>query len=492
MKAVSNWLETWTRFRPDAEALFDVDLGRRWTYAQLYDESLRWAGRLANAGVGAGDRVSLLAYNRGETFALLFAVAELGAILCPMNWRLSGKELLWQLEDAGSKVLVWDGDNAGRVEAPEGVAVLSLEDGPGDVVLDGPGSRLEDPWVMMYTSGTTGKPKGALLTHGQLHWNALNTILACDLALDDSTLTFTPLFHTGGLNCLSTPLLHRGGRVVLTRGFDPEQALQLIEAEGVTLLMGVPTIYQMMADHPRFPETDLSTVRDALCGGAPLSVPLLRRYLAREIPLRQGFGMTEVGPNCFSMPHEAVERKIDSVGKAIPHVAMKLVRQDGTECQIDEPGELLLKGPAVFGGYWQNPAANEKSFVDGWFRTGDILSQDAEGFFRVSGRLKEMFISGGENVYPAEVEAAILEHGHVAQVAVIGIPDERWGEVGAAFIQPEPGQHIDAGALQGYLREHLARFKVPKLFHVFDELPRTASGKIDKQALKASLTLEET
>ncbi|MCB9766236.1 MAG: long-chain fatty acid--CoA ligase [Alphaproteobacteria bacterium] len=490
MKAISNWLETWTRFRPDAEALVDVDAGRRWTYAALHNEALCWAGRLAEAGIGPGDRVSLLAHNRGETFALLFACAELGAILCPMNWRLSAPELLWQLENAGSGLLVTDGEHADMLTSA--LPSLSLEDGCGDVAVTGPGSRLDDPWVMMYTSGTTGRPKGALLTHGQLHWNALNTILACDLAQTDSTLTFTPLFHTGGLNCLSTPLLHRGGRVVLTRGFDPAQSLRLIQQEGVTLLMGVPTIYQMMADHPDFEGTDLSTVRDALCGGAPLSAPLLRRYLARDIPLRQGFGMTEVGPNCFSMPHDAVESKIESVGKPIPHVAMRLVRPDGTDCDVDEPGELLLSGPAVFGGYWNNPAADAKSFVDGWFRTGDVLACDADGFYRVAGRIKEMFISGGENVYPAEVEAAIFEHPGVAQVAVIGVPHERWGEVGHAFIEPQPGAAIDLDALRAHLLARLAKYKVPKRFDLFDALPRTASGKIDKVSLKHQTLTEET
>ncbi|MCA9569725.1 MAG: long-chain fatty acid--CoA ligase [Myxococcales bacterium] len=478
MKPTSNWLEMHARFRPDAEAVFDVDQGRRWTYAELHRESLCWAGRLQRAGVKAGDFVALLAQNRGECFALLFAVAELGAALFPMNWRLAPEELAWQLENCSPRVVLVDGSNRGVLRCK----TMGLEEGPGDEPATGPGSSLDATWILMYTSGSSGRPKGAMLSHRQVHWNAVSTTLACDLAPSDSTLTFTPLFHTGGLNCLSTPLLHRGGRVVLTRGLDVAQALQLIAQEGITTLMGVPTIYQMLADHPDFEATDTSSVRDALCGGAPLSMPLLERYLARGIPLRQGFGMTEVGPNCFSMPHARLREKIESVGLPIHHVAARIVRADGSECGPDEPGELWLSGPAVFSGYLHNPEANAKSFVDGWFCTGDVLSRDAEGFFRVRGRLKEMFISGGENVYPAEVEAVILQAPGVGQVAVIGVADPRWGEVGHAYVEPAVGHTVDQAALLAFLNGKLARFKIPKGVTVM-ELPRTASGKIDKPAL---------
>lgn len=477
MKATSNWLATWARFRPHAEALYDLGTGRRWTYAALHQESLRWAGRLRREGVGTGDRVGVLAANRGETLALLFACAERGAILLPFNWRLSAAELQTQLGLATPRVVFADASHAGRLPA------LSLDAGPEAEPEEGPGASLDAPWVLMFTSGTTGVPKGALLSHGQLHWNALNTILACDLAPEDSTLTFTPLFHTGGLNCLTTPLLHRGGRVVLATGFDAGEALRVIARERVTVLMGVPTIFQMMADHPDFPTTDLASVRDALCGGAALQLPLLRRYLDRRIPLRQGFGLTEVGPNCFSMPPHEVERKLGSVGLPIHHVAARLVRDDGSECGPDEPGELWLAGPAVCAGYWQNPEATARAMGDGWFRTGDVLSRDAEGYFWVRGRKKEMYISGGENVYPAEVEAAIASCPGVSDVAVIGVPDPRWGEVGSAWVQVAPGAGLTAEAVLRHLDGRLARFKIPKRVHLVESLPRTASGKTDKPAL---------
>jgi fatty-acyl-CoA synthase len=477
-----NVLRGHARFRPDAEALFDADTGRRWSYAALYDDSLRWAGLLHRSGVEAGDVVAVLAENRGETLALLYACAELGAVLLPMNWRLSPEELGWQVDHARPKLLFTDEVQAGRLDRP----TLPLGADPGQVRHRGPGAPDDAPWQLMYTSGSTGRPKGALLTTRQVAWNATNTLLACELTTADATLTFTPLFHTGGMNCLTTPLLHRGGRVVLTRGVDPGQALALVASERITLLMGVPTIYQLLADHPAFATADLRSVRDALCGGQALPAPLLERYLDRGIPLRQGFGMTEVGPNCFSTPPHRVREKLGTVGLPIHHLEARVVRADGTPAAVDEPGELQVKGPVVFGGYLRDPEATDRALdAAGWFSTGDVLSVDADGFFRVRGRKKEMYKSGGENVYPAEVEAALTQHPSVAHAAVIGVPDERWGEVGHAFVEPRPGAELVPTELEAFLDRRLARFKQPKRIVVLAALPRTASGKIDKIALRS-------
>lgn len=476
-KATSNWIGANARFRPNAPALFESESGRRWSYIAMQHEALRWAGRLQSEGVGAGDRVAVLAQNRAETLFLLFACAELGAILVPLNWRLAPPELRWQIEHSAPKLVLVE---------PALSSLLSgtvLENDPGSTPVEGEGSSLDSPWVLMYTSGSTGRPKAAKLTHAQLHWNAINTQLACNLVPEDATLTFTPLFHTGGLNCLTTPLLWRGGRVVLARGFEAGPALELIARERISLLMGVPTIFQMMADHPAFAESDLGSVRDALVGGAALSLALLARYRERNIPLRQGFGLTEVGPNCFSMPPDMVERKLGSVGMPVPHVAAKLVRADGTQCAVGEPGELLLSGPAVCGGYWNDDAATQRAMGDGWFRTGDVLVRDAEGYFSVRGRIKEMFISGGENVYPPEVEAVIHACPGVAASAVIGVPDERWGEVGVAFVEAGPDSGVTAEGLRSFLDGKLAKYKLPKRVVVQAELPKTASGKIDRVAL---------
>lgn len=498
LSATSNWPAVWRRFRPEAEAVVDVGTDQRWTWTELHRQSLAWAARLQREGVGSGDRVALLALNRAETFALLFAVAELGAVLFPLNWRLSPEELRWQLEHSRSRLLLVD---EAHWALELGLPRLLLEEGPGTVDPDGwaggAGCRLEDPWMLMYTSGSTGKPKGAMLSHGQVHWNALNTILACDLDAGCSTLTFAPLFHTGGMNSLSTPLLHRGGKVVLVPRLEPAEALALIEGERITHLMGVPTIYQMLADHPDFATRDLSSLRDALCGGAPLALPLFLRYRSRNIPLRQGFGLTEVGPNCFSMPIGQAEDKMrgdpsdptlgppgSCVGMPIHHIDARLLRPDGSECAVGEPGELVLGGPAVFAGYLDDPGATERSIQGGFFYTGDQLSRDRDGFFYVRGRLKEMYKSGGENVYPAEVEAALQQCPGVAQVAVVGVPDARWGEVGRAFVEADPGVTLVEAELRAFLDGKLARFKLPKLY-TFEALPRTGSGKIDKVALRA-------
>lgn len=484
MSAISNQLEVHARFRPRAEALFDADTGRRFTYGELHALSLRWTSCLRRHGVVRGDRVAVLAHNRGEAFAVLYACAELGATFFPMNWRLAPAELRWQLDHARPRALLVDAAHAAfESEIPR----LSLELDPEDAPAAGEGAVLSDPWMLLYTSGTSGRPKGALITHQQVHWNAVNTVLACDLTADASTLTFTPLFHTGGLNCLSTPMLHIGGRIVLRRGVDPGRDLRLVAAERITHLMGVPTIYQMLADDPQFEQADLTCVVDALCGGAPLSVDLLNRYLERKIPLRQGFGLTEVGPNCFSMPHADQPRKLGSVGKLIHHLSARLLRPDGTDCADGEAGELCFAGPTVFGGYLDAPDATAASFHGEWFRTGDVLTRDDEGFYWVSGRQKEMYKSGGENVYPAEVEAAIYRIHGVAQVAVLGVPDERWGEVGHAFVEPAPGVHLDGEQIRAALGEHLGRFKIPKQVTVEASLPRTGAGKIDKVALAARL-----
>ncbi len=473
-------LAAWARHERHREALYDVGTGRRWTYAALHDEALAWAGRLRAEGVAHGDVVAVLAHNRGESLAVLYACAELGAVFFPLNWRLSVPELAWQLAHSGARVLLTDGAHAETLDRPS----LSLDDGPDHPPLHGPGAGPEDPWMLLYTSGSSGRPKGALIPHRQAHWNAVNTVLACDLTRDDATLTNTPLFHTGGLNCLTTPAFFRGGRVVLTPGFDAAETLALIPQERITLLMGVPTLFQLLHDHRDFGATDLSSVRDALCGGAPLGAPLLERYLDRGLPLRQGFGMTECGPNCFGTPPDQVRQRLGTVGQPIHFLGTRIARADGTLCAPDEPGELQFQGPMVFGGYLGDPDATAAAFTaDGWFKTGDVLSVDADGFYTVRGRLKEMYISGGENVYPAEVEAVLLQCPGVAQAAVVGVPDARWGEVGRAFLEPQPGTTLDPEAVRGFVGPRLARFKQPRHIDVRPLLPRTGSGKVDKLAL---------
>lgn len=486
------WIGAHAAARPHQAALHDLGTGTQWTWAALHRRVGQWSTRLRQEGLLPGDRVAVLAPNRAETLALLGACAELGTVLFPMNWRLSAAELRWQLGHCTPSVVF---------AAPEfqaldlGHPTQDLHPATQADGQTGPGAAADQAWMLMYTSGSTGRPKGALLTHGQVRANAQQTIDACALSPASSTLCFAPLFHTGGMNCLGTPLLAAGGQVFLTPALDPGAALATIAQQGITHLMGVPTIYQLLAENPAFGHTDLSSLQDALCGGAPLPAPLLRRYLDRGLPLRQGFGLTEVGPNCFSLAHREVgPRLLDgpSVGGALPSTCVgrpiaplqaKLVRADGQHCGPGEPGELCLKGAAVFGGYWADPAATQAALRDGWFHTGDVLVADAEGCFYVRGRIKEMYISGGENVYPAEVEQVLCQAPGVAAAAVVSVPDARWGEVGRAFVQAEAEHALDAAAIHHFLQDRLARYKQPKRVVVLPSLPRTGSGKIDKPAL---------
>ncbi len=477
MNAAANPLAAHARFRPDAVALIDDGDGRVLTYADLYRASLCWCGRLRREGVKPGNRVAVLAANCADTLALLFACAELGATLLLVNWRLSDVEISWQLTHAGVSLVLADAENLSRVPG-----AFPLEDGPGDEASEGPGLGSEDAWVLLYTSGTTGRPKGALLPWRQIVHNAATTTLACDLLPSDVTVTFAPLFHTGGLNCLTTPLLLRGATVVLQRSFGAAAVLQRISQAGVTLLMGVPTHYQLLATHPDFATAGLGSVRDALVGGAPLPASLATTWLTRGVTLRQGFGLTEVGPNVFSTPPRFRDRT-ECVGLPNPGVSARLCRPDGSVCAVDEPGELELGGPLVFKGYLNDAPATAAALRDGWFRTGDVLSKDVDGLFCVRGRLKEMYKSGGENVYPAEVEAVILGCPSVAMAAVLGVPDAQWGEVGVAFVEASAGQDLPPDAVFSHMHGRLARFKHPKRV-IMGALPRTASGKVDKALLR--------
>ncbi|MEZ6188186.1 MAG: long-chain fatty acid--CoA ligase [Planctomycetota bacterium] len=470
------WLEKWNRFGPERIALVDAASGRRLSYAELHDRTQRRALWLQERGVGPGDRVAWTAKNEPEFFELLFACARLGAILVPVNWRLAAPEVEWILGNCRPTVTV-------------GAEELKLEldmRGPTPRI---PAAAVEDatPLMILYTSGTTGRPKGALLTHGSITANSLNTTIACDLRADDSTVTYTPLFHTGAVNVLSLPLLHRGGKVVLLPGFDAEAILEWGALERCTILFGVPTTFEMLRDTPGFAQADLSAVRFALCGGAPCPLGLIEDYAAKGVVFRQGYGLTEVGPNCFSLPPEDAVRKAGTVGFPVMHCLARVVGADGEDVAQGEVGELWLKGPHVCGGYWENPDATAAALKDGWWATGDLFEVDTDGYFRVVGRKKEMFISGGENVYPAEVEQAILQHPAVKQCAVLGMPDATWGEVGCAFLVLDAGQSVTQDELRSYLRERIAGYKVPKAVRVLDELPQTASGKVSRPELQKLL-----
>ncbi len=497
---IGDWLGKRELLTPERLALIDDTTGERYTYRELNARANRLAGSLRErCGVRKGDRVAILARNQVAYLDALFATGKLGAILVPLNWRLTTHELAYMFKDSGASVLIYDADFAAtlapirpQIAVRHYVALGAA--GPGDIpyvdLLDraaAPVSEevgLDDPHLILYTSGTTGAPKGAVLPHRVLVWNSLNTNVGWDLRADDVGIIHTPLFHTGGINVLTLPILHAGGTMVLMRDWNPARCLELIERERVTIFFAVPTMFQMLLDTPTFAAADLSSVRFCIAGGAPCPVPLIQAYQRRNIPFRQGYGLTEVSVNCFTLNPEDAIRKAGSVGKPIFHLDARIVDDAGQEVPNGAVGELILRGPTVCTGYWRNAGATAQALQKGWFYTGDLAQIDTEGYYFIVDRKKDMFISGGENVYPAEVERVLYEHQAVLECAVIGVAHSRWGEVGRALVVLRPATLVSEAELIAFCRQRLAAYKTPQSIYFVAELPHNSSGKIMKPELR--------
>ena len=492
---------------PDRVALVDASSGRRYTYADLNARASCLANFLTEKlGVKKGDRVSILSQNCIVYLDLLYGLPKIGAIFTPLNWRLTGRELTYILNDCRPKVLFCAPEYLHTVQ--QMLQMLPAIDVPHIVALEGaslPGSLQyedelaqessrepqrpaldgEDPYCLLYTSGTTGRPKGAILPHRQILWNCINTVISWGLGEQDITPIFTPLFHAGGLFAFLTPVLYAGGRVILTRGFDPEESLRIIEKEKCTVILGVPTLFQIWMNSPYFSQADFSHVHFFISGGAPCPVSLMQAWRrAKGVIFRQGYGLTEVGTNCFSMTDEESITNAGSVGKPIFHSRMRLVGEQGEEVPPGQTGELLIAGPHVCSGYWRNPEATAQALKDGWFYTGDMARMDADGFYYIAGRFKDMIISGGENIYAAEVETVFREHPAVADAALIGKPDEKWGETGLMIVVLKTKDACTPDELLDFCRERLAAYKVPKQVILTGEFPYSPYGKVMKAALK--------
>ena len=493
---------------PDREAMLELPSGRRYTYAELNEQANRLANWMRELGVQKGDRVSILAYNSVAYMDLFYGLGKIGAILAPLNWRLVAPELVYIVNDNQPKVLICGpefADTLAKMQPGIDVAhyvslggaeiegALSYEDElaqASDAEPEHPPLEADDTYAILYTSGTTGRPKGAMIPHRQVLWNAINTISSWGLNEDDVSPVFTPLFHAGGLFAFMTPLFYVGGRIVLFRTFDLDAILQAILDEKCTVVLGVPTVFRMIMNAPGFADADFRHVRFFINGGASLPVDLAEAWLeAKGGVFRQGYGLTEVGVNCFSMTNEESVWKLGSVGKPIFHSKMRLVNPDtGQDVPVGQEGELLIAGPHVCTGYWRNPEASAKSLLDeeggAWFRTGDMARMDEDGFYYIIGRYKDMIKSGGENIYAAEVEAVFCEHPAVCEVALIGQPHETWGEVGLMVVVLEEGQTATEEELKAFCGDHLARFKVPKKVLFTDALPYSSYGKVMKADLK--------
>jgi len=501
--AVARWLPERAALTPDRVA---VDFGGRLIrYRELAATAARWAAGFASAGLRPGDRVATLARNCPEQVEVFFACAAAGLVLVPLNWRLTTAELAYQLGDADPAVLLTEPalESPGKEAAAAaggGCAVESLMGGPGDAgALTGDAGALTAPFdrpsgddalLILYTSGTTGKPKGAVLTHANCFWTNLSLDRTAEITGGDVVLQVLPQCHVGGWNVQPLLAWWKGATVVLEQSFDASRVLTLIEEKKVTTMMGVPTNYQLLAAHEQFLVADLSSLRQVIVGGAPMPRPLLETWQARGVTVLQGYGLTEAAPNVLCVPPEYAGAKTGSAGRPYLHVQVALrdlADAGGGHLGGPGTGELLVAGPNVFAGYWRNPAATEAALPDGWLTTGDIAERDADGFYWIRGRTKELYISGGENVYPAEVEEALVAHEAIAEAAVVGVPDERWGETGLAFVVFAAGREPAADELARHCRTRLAAYKVPRHFRPVAELPKLTSGKLDKVTLRARL-----
>jgi len=490
---------------PERIALVELETGERFSYSALNERANRLANFMRDElGVQPGDRVSIIAKNSIAFIDLFYGLPKIGAIFAPFNWRLTSRELAYMINNLEPKVLIVEpefvplvGEMKSEIQVANMVNLrgaqmpnaadyeIGLEHAP-NIEPQRPEMDLETPYCILYTSGTTGNPKGAILPHRQILFNCINTVVSWGLTEKDISPVYTPLFHAGGLFAFLTPILYVGGRIILARDFDPAASLRWIMEEGCTVILGVPTLFQMWMDSDYFDQADFSQVHFFISGGAPCPPPLMNAWRAKKgIIFRQGYGLTEVGPNCFSMTDEDSVPKTGSVGKPIFHSQMRIADPE-TEDEVPTgaAGELLIRGPHVTSGYWRNPEATAKTIVDGWFHTGDMAHMDADGFFYIDGRYKDMIKSGGENIYAAEVEAVVRDHPSVKDAALIGKSDTTWGEVGLMIVVLEDGHQVSEIALKEHCQGKIAKFKIPKKFIFASELPYSAYGKVEKLKLK--------
>lgn len=486
----------WARVDGKRVALIEAATGRRHRYVDVDADADAWRGRLSRWGVKAGDRVAILAQNRVEFVSLLFGCIRCGAVLVPLNWRLSASELARVLDDCGPVVMLGEDRLRGLGETAVGsmraTAMPRWFDLDRDVhaadewVVVAHHGSAEDPTMLLYTSGSTGAPKGVIVPHRQLQWNAIATTTAWRIGADDVGPAATPFFHTGGWNVFTTPMLFGGGTVILVDGFDADGYFDMLEQFGVTMTFGVPTQLAMVRDTASWGRA-LPRLRTFISGGAPCPQRVKDAVRAAGYRFREGYGLTECGPNCFvTNDHTAVE-KDGSVGWPILYLEARLRDGETADVGADVIGELELRGPQLFGGYFNAPERTAEVMTpDGWLRTGDLASRDADGVYTIRGRRKEMYISGGENIFPGEVEAALLDCPGVAEVTVIGVSDDRWGEVGCALVVKADAA-LDETRLLTFARQRLAGYKVPKRVVFVVQIPRLGSGKIDRRAAAAMI-----
>jgi fatty-acyl-CoA synthase len=498
-EGIGSWLKYRGKVTPEKEAIVEGD--KRINYRDLNLRVNRAAHALQKMGVKPGDRVSIIAFNCIEFVELIMGAAKIGAMLVPLNWRLTPYELSFIVTDSGAQTIIFDPSFAKAVEeikakvsvknyislgsesfgwALQYEKILATEQDAEPVPEKPVG--LETPHLIIYTAGTTGKPKGAVLTQGASFWNAVNVIIPMDITSQDRNLMVVPMFHIGGIGLFTLPMLYIGGTAVITRTFDPAKALDLMKKEKITIFMGVPAIFLFLAQQPDFDV--MKNVRIVMSGGAPLPVSLVKMYDSKGIKMGQGFGMSEAAPSITVLDKDKYLTKAGSIGSCLMHLETRVVDDDMNDVKPGETGELIMRGPNVLIEYWNRPDATEEAFRGGWFHSGDIARIDNDGDLYIVDRKKDMFISGGENVYPAEVENALYELPEIAETAVIGVPDKKWGEVGKAIVVLKKGKQLSEDQVLAHLKTRLAKFKVPASVAFIDVLPRNAMQKVLKNELR--------
>lgn len=502
MVNVGEWIKKWSILQPHKEALYFED--RPITYIKFNHRINQLSHLLLNIGIEKGDRVAVLLHNSPSYLELFFALSKIGAILVPLNWRLAGPELEFILRDSGSRLIIFEPEfekviaslrsclklpngNYISVGSPHPDWAIEYEEAiasyPIHEPFEAPSAGDEDPHLLMYTSGTTGVPKGAVLSHRKTFFNVLNADIIYHLTSRDIMIVSRPMFHSGGLLVESAPILYKGGTLILKKRFRPEEILEAVERYRVTILELAATVYQFILQQCDLSRYDLRSVHCYFTGGERIPVSMLKEYLQKGIAISQIFGQTEASTITF-LPSERAIEKIGSVGLPVFHGEVRIVDKEGKEVGPEEVGEIIIRGPTLMNGYWNRPDLTAETIRDGWLYTGDLAKKDKEGYLYIVDRERDMYISGGENVYPAEIEKVLFTHPKVLDVAIIGVPDGKWGEVGKAYLVLKPGERMNEEEAIAYLQEKIAKYKIPKYIEFVQQLPKTASGKIQKYILK--------
>ena len=499
---IGDWIRKWSFLQPHQRAL--IFEGQPFTYRELNHRTNQLCHLLLDLGVRKGERISVLLFNCHQYIETFFAISKIGAILVPLNWRLAGPELEFIIKDSGSRMLIFDAEFEEVIDSirphlnfPNGnyIAVGSpspnwakeYEKGLLEWTAQEPSLPFsvgdEDPHILMYTSGTTGVPKGAILTHRKTFFNVLNADIFYNLTSKDIMIVTRPLFHSGGLLVEAAPVLYKGGSLILKKRFRSQEILETIQEYRVTLLEMAATVYQFMLQECDVTQYDLSSIRCYFTGGERVPLAMLKEYQEKGIPISQIFGQTEASTITSLSPEDAA-LKIGSVGLPVFHGEVRIVDKTGKETSSGEVGEIIIKGPTLMSGYWNRPDLAAETIRDGWLYTGDLARRDDEGYYYIVDREKDMYISGGENIYPAEIEKVLHTHPKIFDAGIVGVPDEKWGEVGKAFVVLKPGETMSNGEVFEFLKGKVAKYKIPKYVEYIEELPKTASGKIQKFLLK--------